>query len=434
MAGTSPDDEPVTNGTSRATAPQLGTGWALRLPRGALRTFLSVLGPAWVVMMADVDAPSVITAGESGASYGYHLIFVLLILIVPLFFIQEASGRLGVTTGKGLAEVIREGYSQKVALLAAVPMFTTDFLSYTVEYAGAAVALGIFGIPPIVSLPLVFVLHATLVFTGSYRRTERVLLVVSAVLLFSYMVDAFLVRPNLGDLVSTGLTPLQPFAQRSFGFLVAANVGAVIMPWMLFYQAGAVSQKGLKAGHAMHERLETLVGAVASEVLMVAIVIVSDPLGSVDFLSPSSLAKGLVPLAGENAYLIYGLGLGAAAFLGLVVVSLASTWGVAEALGWRRKIGEKFSLAKKFYLLYLLETLPAVAIPLLLTNLVGLMLNLMVIFVFVTIVPGVILGLLCSNRSLMGENVMGTKWRLTYWSMLGVVLLTGLLTIPTLLG
>ena len=399
-----------------------------------LKAFLAVLGPAWIVMMADVDAPSVITAGESGAAYGYHLVFILLILIIPLFFIQEASGRLGVATGKGLAEVVRDGYSQKVALAASVPMFVTDFLSYTVEYTGAAVALGMIGVPPIVSLPAVFVVHASLVFTGSYRRTERILLVVSAVLLFSYVVDAFLIRPDLGALVTVGLSPFQPYSQPSFGYLVAANVGAVVMPWMLFYQAGAVSQKGLRAGQARHERLETLVGAIASEVLMVAIVVVSDPLGSVNFLSPPSLAKALVPLAGENAYLLYGLGLGAAAFLGLVVISLASTWGIAEALGWRKRIGEKFSLARKFYLVYLLETLPAVAMPLLFTNLVGLMLNLMVVFVFVTVVPGVVLGLLCSKKSLMGENAMGPKWRAAYWSMLGVVLLTGVLTIPTLLG
>jgi manganese transport protein len=116
------------------------------------------------------------------------------------------------------------------------------------------------------------------------------------------------------------------------------------------------------------------------------------------------------------------------------VISLASTWGIAEALGWRRRIGEKFSLARNFYLVYLLETLPAVAIPLVFTNLVNLMLSLMVIFVFVTIVPGVMLGLLCSNERVMSSDVMGTKWRVAYWSMLGVVVLTGLLTIPALLG
>jgi Mn2+/Fe2+ NRAMP family transporter len=207
-----------------------------------------------------------------------------------------------------------------------------------VEYAGIAVALEIFGVPALVSLPVIFLVHASLVFTGSYRRTERILLVVSAVLLSSYVIDAFLVRPNVAELVTVGLTPIQPFTNPSFGYLIAANVGAVIMPWMLFYQAGAVTQKGLNGNHVSLERLETLLGAIASEVLMVAIVIVSASMGSVNLLSASSLASALVPLAGGYAYLLYGLGLGSAAFLALVVISLASTWGIAEALGWRRRI------------------------------------------------------------------------------------------------
>ena len=385
-------------------------------------------------MMADVDAPSVITAGESGAVYGYHLVFILLILIVPLFFIQEAAGRLGVATGRGLAEVVKQSYSSRMALLSSLPMFVTDFLSYAVEYTGIAVALEIFGVSPLISLPAIFLVHASLVFTGSFKKTEKVLLVVSAILLFSYIVDAFLVKPNLGELISIGFSPNQPYFQRSFGFMIAANMGAVIMPWMLFYQAGAVSQKGLKAQHISHERLETLIGAIASEVLMVAIVVVSASLGEVNFLSPSSLAKAFIPLAGRYSYLLFGVGLASAALLGLVVVSLASTWGIAEALGWRKRIGEKFSLAKNFYIVYLLETLPALAVPLIFTNLVNLMLSLMVVFVFATIVPGVMLGVVCSNKKVMNENVMGQKWRAIYWLMLGVVVLTGILTVPALLG
>lgn len=383
--------------------------------------------------MADVDAPSVITAGESGAVFGYHLVFILLVLIVPLFFIQEAAGRLAAATGKGLAEVIKGNYSRRTAVLAALPMFLTDFLSYTVEYTGIAVGFEILGVSPLVSLPLVFMVHASLVFTGNYQRTERVLLAISMVLLSSFVIDAFLVRPNVGALVTVGLTPFQPFSNPSFEYLIAANVGAVIMPWMLFYQAGAVTQKGLNGKHVSLERFETLIGAIASEILMVAIVIVSASMGSVNFLSPSALAGALVPLAGRYSYLLYGLGLGSAGFLALVVISLASTWGVAEAMGWRRRIGERFSLARNFYLVYLLETLPAIAIPLIFTNLVNLMLSLMVVFVFVTVVPGVILGLLCSDRKVAGLHVMGTKWKTMYWAMLGVVLLTGLATIPTLL-
>lgn len=384
-------------------------------------------------MIADVDAASVITAGESGARFGYHLVFILLLLIVPLFFIQEASGRLGLATGKGLAGIIRTHYSEKLAILASLPMFVTDFLSYVAEYAGIAAGLGVLGVSPLISLPVAFVIHSTLVFTGSYRKTEKVLLAISGVLLASYILDAFLIKPNVKELLTISLTPFHPYLQPSFAFMVAANVGAVIMPWMLFYQTGAVAEKGLKSFHARYERFETLVGAVISEGLMIAIVIVSAPLDGVDFLSPASLGGMLTPIAGGYAPLLFGIGLASAGLLALVVVSLASTWGIAEALGWRSRIGERFSLARNFYLVYLLETLPAVFIPLFFKDLVKLMLNLMVIFIFVLAVPAILQGLLCSNEELMGPHAMKGAWKVVYWMMLGVVVFSGVLAIPTLL-
>jgi Mn2+/Fe2+ NRAMP family transporter len=390
-----------------------------------MRTFLFVLGPAWIVMMADVDAPSIITAGESGARFGYHLIFILLVLIVPLFFIQDVSGMLGVATGKGLAGIIKQHYSRKMVVLASFPMFVTDLLTYVAEYAGIAAGLGVLGVSPFISLPVAFIFHSTLVFTGSYRNTERVLLMISGVLLFSYVLNAFLMKPNTADLLSIGLSPFQPYFEPSFAYMVAASVGGLIMPWMLFYQAGAVAEKGLNGTHARYERLETFIGAVVSEALMVVIVIVSAPLGGMDFLSPASLARMLTPIAGQYAPLLFGIGLASAGFLALVVISLASTWGIADALGWRARIGERFSLSRNFYVVYLLETLPAAVIPLFFKDLVKLMLDLMVISVFVLIVPAILQGLVASNERIMGQHVMKGSWRIIYWLMLALVVGSG---------
>jgi len=399
-----------------------------------LRSFLFVLGPAWIVMIADVDAPSIVTAGESGAQFGYRMVLVLLLLIIPLFVIQEVSGRVGLATGKGLAAVIRTNYSKNIALLTSLPMFATDFLAYVAEYAGIAVGMEVLGISPLISIPIALLLHSTLVFTGSYRKTERILLAISGILLCSYVLDAFLVKPNLVDVVRGSFVPLSSYVQPSFAFLVAANVGAVIMPWMLFYQTGAVVEKGLNVSHIRHERFETLVGAIASEALMIAIILVAAPIDGVDFLSASSLAQALAPLAGRYAVLLFGIGLASAGFLALVAISLASTWGVAEAFGWRSKIGEKFSLARRFYLVYLMETLPAALITLFFNDLVKLMLDLMVLFVFVLVAPAVLQGLVVSNRHLMGEHVLSRGWKLIYWLMLALVLLAGLMAVPALIS
>jgi Mn2+/Fe2+ NRAMP family transporter len=142
----------------------------------------------------------------------------------------------------------------------------------------------------------------------------------------------------------------------------------------------------------------------------------------------------LRPIAGQYAPLLFGIGLASAGLLALVVVSLASTWGIAEALGWRAKIGEKFSLARNFYVVYLLETLPAALIPLFFKNLVQLILSLMVIFVFVLAAPAILQGLLCSNEKIMGQHVMKGSWRMIYWVMLALVVASGIIALPTLLA
>ncbi len=128
-----------------------------------LRTFIRSFGPAWVVMIADVDAASILTAAADGAVYGYSLVWFLLLLAVPLFLIQEAAGRIGVATGKGLGEIIRENYSRRVALLTSVPMACTDVLSYVAEFTGIAIGFQLLGVAPIISLPVVYVIYLAIV-------------------------------------------------------------------------------------------------------------------------------------------------------------------------------------------------------------------------------------------------------------------------------
>jgi len=150
-----------------------------------LRRFVRSFGPAWVVMIADVDAASILTAAADGALYGYSLVWFLLFLTVPLFLIQEAAGRIGVATGKGLGEIVREKYSRRTALLTSVPMACTDILSYVAEFTGIAIGFQIMGIPPILSLPAVYVVYLYLVWKKRYGTVEKFLLAISAVLIIS---------------------------------------------------------------------------------------------------------------------------------------------------------------------------------------------------------------------------------------------------------
>jgi len=331
-------------------------------------------------------------------------------LVIPLFFIQEASGRIGAVTGKGLGEVIRSNYSKKIAIFAAAPMALTDVLTYAAEYAGIAIGGQMIGIPIWITLPGAYITHLLLVYKRDYHKAEKVLLGISAILVVGY----------ISSLAMGGVKPLSPFyfsLHDSFLFLVAANVGAVVMPFMLFYQASATAQRGLS--NVKRSMVGTLVGAVVSEILMIVIEMSSSNLGiPSNIVSGIQLARGLSSIAGAYAPILLGLGLIGASFLALTVVSLGSAWGLVEALGFKRE---------RAFPLYLVESIPALIVTFLfLSTLVNFMLQLMVIFVFVLIGPALIMGLLSSSKKVMGENASTTLWKVAYWTSLAAVVSVGI--------
>jgi len=376
-----------------------------------LRTFSRSFGPAWVVMIADVDAASILTAATDGAMYGYSLVWFMLVLAVPLFLIQEAAGRIGVATGKGLGEIIREDYSRRIGLLTSIPMACTDVLSYVAEFTGIAIGFQILGIPPILSLPVVYVGYLLIVWKKGYGTVERFLIAFSVVLIVSYASSLFL----------RGLPPVHEYMyffwswNPDFLYLMAATAGAVVMPFMLFYQASATAEKKVKNLWSM--RLETLLGAIASEVGMVVILLATIGLnGNLETSSPEKLARALSVIAGPFAPYIFSVGLIAASFLALVVISLGSAWGIAETIGWGRQ---------KFFWIYLVESLPALAVPMLFPNLLNLAIGMMVLFVFVLLGPGIMVGLIARKKQVMGDLASSFGWCVAYWVSLALVVVSG---------
>ena len=372
-------------------------------------------------MIADVDAASVITAAESGAVYGTKLVWFLVILIIPLYVIQEVAGRVGAVTNKGLGELIRENYSRRTAVLAAVPMALVDIISYVVEYTGAAIGFEILGIPPQISVPIIFIAHVLVVYKRKYADAEKPLLVISILFAIAFSASAFLTARK-----GIEFTPYYFTNTSDFYFLIAANVGAVIMPFMLFYQASATAEKGIKAKNLWAVRLETAIGAIVSEVIMVAIAVAATGVdaNSLNFASPVLLSGALAGVAGKFAPSVFAIGLIAASFIALIVISLGSCWGVTEALGWGRK---------NWFKVYLAESLPALIVPIVTLNLVNMALNLMVLQIIVLMGPAIILGFISSNKKLMGKYSLGFSNKIVYWVFLALIFGTGIISMMSLL-
>ncbi len=370
---------------------------------------LPIPGPGWIVMIADFDAASILTAAQTGISFGTGLIWFFALLTIPLFFIQYVSGKVGLVTGKGLGSLIRDNFSRRAGYLASVPMFATDILTYTAEYFGIALGFSLLGIPLLLGLPVAYFLHIAIVASGKYRKTEKALVGISGLLIVSFLAAGFF---------NNNHTAFSFYASssKSFLFMIAANAGAVVMPFMLFYQASAT---GIKGGTSRSVRLDTLAGAIISEILM--IVVEFQFSGIIDPSSGGIFSNQLMTRFFTGPFLtLFALGIISASFLALVVVSLGSTWGVSEVMGLT---------GRKQLMLYSLESLPGVLVPFIFSNIINVILDLMVVFVFVLILPGVIMGALAGKEKIMGSEKL-KKWeKAGYWVSLLSVLVLGLVSL-----
>jgi len=390
-------------------------------------------------MIADMDASSTIGAAETGALFKYGLIWFMVLLIIPLFLIQEVSGRVGTVTEKGLGEVIRENYSRRTTLIMTVPMVVTDMVTYAVEYIGIAIGLELLGIPPLLALPVVYIIHILVVTKRKYGTTEIILLAISLVLIVSFVATLFI----------RGIVAYSPFyiaATPDYLFILAVNVGAVVMPFMLFFQTSATAEKvsavrkkernlmtqtdgnsterGTFTRAALRSmRIETFAGAVVSELLMVVVEMTMSGVSTgVNFASARQLSTALSVVANSYSPYLFGIGLIGAAFLALVVISMGSAWGLVEALGFKRTRANS---------VYILESFPALitAIVIPQTMLINAVLYLLVLFVFILLGPVIMMGMISKDKRVMREFATGRKREITYWASVVFVVLFGILAI-----
>jgi len=315
---------------------------------------LAVVGPGLMVMLADTDAGSIITAAQSGARWGYTMILPQLLLIPFLFIVQEMTVRLGVITRKGHGELIRLHFGKAWAFLSVITLFISAVGALVTEFAGIAGVGEMFHIPLWVSVPLVTGLLITIGLTGSYQRVERIGIAVGLLELF-FIAAALLARPDW-HIMLQGLANI-PINRGDYLFLLAANVGAVIMPWMVFYQQGAVIDKRLRKDQLKTARYDTWIGAILTQLIMIGVVIAlaaavgrSHP--GVTLNTIQDIAGALKPVLGAAGAPLVGLGMVGAGFLAAIVVSLAGAWGISEAFNVKHSLNLPFRQARGFYIIY----------------------------------------------------------------------------------
>jgi Mn2+/Fe2+ NRAMP family transporter len=295
-------------------------------------------------------------------------------------------------------------------------MGISDFLEYLAEYAGMAIGLYLLRFPILLGLVLIFTVHTAVIVGKQYRKAEMVLIPLSFMLVAAIVASAFIFPVNLKEFILVGLSPLQPFNKPSFDFLLAASIGAVIMPWMLYFHSGADARRKKLPKDLKNERIETLLGAVVSEVLMVVLIFPGIRLsngGSV--ISALALSK-VLSFFGPYAMPIMGALFLFAGFLALIVISLGSAWGVLEATGK--------SSQTSFVAVYMLESIPAIVLVATITGYIQLMLSLMVIYPIVIIPSLYFLGKLVADKKVM-NGYCYNKYEITAFVLASIMIVVG---------
>lgn len=301
-------------------------------------------------MLADTDAGSIVTAAQSGATWGYRLLLVQLLLVPVLYGVMLLVARLALETGRGLAALVRDELGRGWARAATAALALSVVGALVTELAGLAGVGALFGLPaPAVVLPTAGLLLA-LVCVGGYRRVELVGIALGLFEL-AFVAAAVLARPD-GGALARGVAQ-QPLGDPRYATLVVATVGAVVMPWMLFYQQSAIVQKGLRRSDARAVRVDTLAGTVLTQVVMAAVLVAAAAAlhGTHARLdSVGAIAAALTPIAGAAAArILLAAGIAGAALVASIVVALALAWATAEALGRPASLDAPVRRAPVFY-------------------------------------------------------------------------------------
>lgn len=386
-----------------------------------LKQWLVVIGPGLIVMLADTDAGCLITAAQSGADYGYAMILPQVLLIPILFMVQEITVRLGIITKKGHGELIREHFGRFWAYVSAITLMISSVGALLTEFIGIAGVGELFGISKWITVPASTAVLIAIALLGSYGRVEKIG-ILFGVFELTFIIGIMLVHPDPSTIMH-GMQSF-PIHDSSYVYLIAANVGAVIMPWMIFYQQSAVVDKKLQPHMIKKEQADTLVGTFITQGIMIGFIIL---FASTVFKSGrhmteetvSDLVMSLSHYLGLGpAKAIMGSSILGGALVAAIVVVLAGTWGMTEVLDWKHSLNERVNRSNLgFYGMYALVLIFSAGLVLWNENLVS-------IAVSVEVINALMVPLVLGFLLLLESRALPPQYRMTGWYRWTVIILS----------
>ncbi|HEX3013618.1 MAG TPA: Nramp family divalent metal transporter [Methanobacterium sp.] len=397
--------------------------------------FLSVMGPGIITANVDNDAGGITTYSLAGSQFGYDLVWLFIPMIIALAIIQEMGVRMGVVSGKGLADLIREKVGLRLTFVMTIALLAANMGNILAEFSGIAVSSGIFGVPKFIALPVAALFVWLLVVKGTYKSVEKVFLLASLVYL-SYIVAGYLSQPNWALAAHNAVVP-QISLNSAYITMVIGVVGTTIAPWMMFYIQSSVVEKGITLKNLKYSKLDAVFGAIVVNIVAFFIVIACAATINANGIQVNNVAdvsKALTPLAGQYASLLFAFGFLNASLFAASILPLSTAYYVCESLGFEAGVSKSFKEAPIFHGLYLGLIILAVII-IMMPNV-----PLLSILYLSQVANGILLPfllilmiLIINDKRIMGEYVNSRLFNYIAWATVIIVMGLSISLVVTLL-
>ena len=331
------------------------TSW--RNWRTRLILFFAVLGPGFITANVDNDAGGILTYSQAGAQYGYTLLWTMLPITLALIVVQEMCARMGVVTGKGLSDLIREEFGFRITFVMMILLVVVNFANVIAEFSGIAGSMQLFHVSKYLSVPICAFIVWILVVKGDYKSVEKIFLIAS-VFYIAYIIAGVLSRPDwhLAMVETVKLPPRDVWRDKSYVYMTVAVIGTTITPWMQFYLQSSIVDKGVNVRQYKASRLDVIVGSIFTDVVAWFIVVACAATlythGMRNIGDPSDAAQAMKPLAGDYAFILFAAGLFNASIFAASILPLSTAYTVCEGLGFESGLDKTFREAKFFYWFY----------------------------------------------------------------------------------
>jgi len=403
----------------------------LRPYRTRLALLLAVIGPGIITANVDNDAGGITTYSVAGGIYGYGLLWMMPLVLIALIIVQEMSARLGVVTGKGLADLIRESLGVRLTTLILSLLVIVNLANTVSEFAGVAASMEIFGVSKYISVPVAAFVVWLLIFRGNYKTTERIFLVASSIYL-AYIISGILAKPDWSEVGKAFYTPTFNL-NIEFVTLFVTIIGTTIAPWMQFYQQASIVDKGIQVEDYRYEVLDVVVGSIFAVVVAAFIVIACAATiykQGIRIETAKDAAMALGPLAGKYAQTLFALGLLNASLFSAAILPLSTSYSVCEAFGWESSLSKNIKDAKVFFIIYTaLIVVGALCILLPIKSLIRAMMASQTLNGILLPIILIVMLHLINDRRIMGNFAMNRWFNILVWITVILLILLALVLV-----